>query len=180
MTTGNMVININKTKTLFVIFGSLIFVTLGIWIIFTAQEPNGNQQKLFIVILLYAAGGLSVAFFGLCLVAGIWRLFSKSPGLELNIDGMIIFSAGKPLFINWQEIERFSIHETQNQKFLVVHIYNPDKYIFNGGKFYQSIAKANQNMCGSPISISSNTLDLKFEDLINACERYLVAHGIRH
>lgn len=180
MTTGNMVININKAKMLFVIFGSFVFVALGIWIIFIAQEPNGHQQKLSIVILLYTAGGLSVAFFGLCLAAGIWRLFSNSPGLELNNDGMIIFSIGKPLFINWQEIERLSIYETHNQKFLVVYISNPDKYIFNGGKIQQNIAKASQSMCGSPISISSNTLDLQYEDLFDACERYLVAHGIQH
>lgn len=179
MTTDNIVINVSKTKMLFIIFVSLIFVVLGIWIIFNAQQPNGNQQKLYTVILLYFAGGLSVAFFGLCLLVGVWRLFSTTPGLELNNEGMLIYGARKPLFVHWQEIKQFSIFELHNQKFLVIHTFNPDKYLFAQGEFLQKMATASQNICGSPISVSSNTLDIKLEVLVETCERYLATYGIK-
>lgn len=179
MTAGNMVINLKKTSMLTIILGSCVFVALGIWIIFTAQEPNGNQQEIYVAVLLYAIGGLSVTFFGLCLIVATWRSLSNTPGLELNDEGLTIFGIGKPLLISWREIECLSAFESQNQKFLVIHTHNPDKYIFNGGKIRENIAKASQKLCGGPISISTSTLNIQFDDLMDTCEGYLVTHRAR-
>ncbi|AEJ20915.1 STM3941 family protein [Gracilinema caldarium] len=156
------VIELSKKKVVLLTIGASIFVALGIWLL----------QLQFIV------GILAIGFFGLCLVFSVIKLFDKKPGLILNGKGLIdnssVVSAG---FIPWSEVTGFSIFEIQKQKMLVVGIRNPEKYIEHSSPLKRIINKANYNLCGSPVVITSNTLKMKFDELTSLCNQYFMRYG---
>uniref|UniRef100_A0A7C3IHS4 Photosystem I assembly protein Ycf4 n=1 Tax=Gracilinema caldarium TaxID=215591 RepID=A0A7C3IHS4_9SPIR len=156
------VIELSKNKVVLLTLGASLFVTLGIWLL----------QLQFMV------GILAISFFGLCLVFSVAKLFDKKPGLILNEEGLIDNSSGVSAgFIPWSEVTGFSIFEIQKQKMLVVGIRNPEKYIEHSSSLKRMINKANYNLCGSPVAITSNTLKMKFDELTSLCNQYYTRYG---
>lgn len=177
MTIDVTVIDASKTKTILIVFVSAIFVLIGGWMLSLSPESIESKRRMNIPLVVYALGGAGVLFFGLGVVGGIWRLFSRKPALELNSDGVKIFYIGTTILVSWKEITGLSVYEIHNQKMLVIKLRNPNKYINRGGNFRRALARQSFNMCGSPISISSNSLKLKFQELIEVFEKYLDRYG---
>lgn len=175
VTTDVTVINASrKTSTTIIIF-SMIFVGLGVWLL--SQDSQTIELPNFGFTLLHIAGGISVLFFGLCAISGFWRLLSKKQALELNGNGITIFTAGPSVLIPWREIEGFSVFRLNNQSFLVINLYNPESHIATGRKFRQRLSQVSYDICGSPFSISANSTNLNILDLSDLCEKYLSRYG---
>jgi hypothetical protein len=176
--TDETVIELSKTKIILTIVGSAVFVAIGIWLltINAADISQGRSFRLFFNSPLFARalGVLSIAFFGLTGIFGIRKFFDKRPGLILDSSGITDnASAAAAGFIPWSDVIGFDVFEMNKSKMLVVMVGDPEKYIDRGNAVKRKLNKANFNMVGSPISISSVTLATDFADLQSLFRRYL-------
>jgi len=138
------------------IIGTLSTITPETFI--TNMFPNPQTIRL---------GGIaSVLFCGAAVIYGIRKLFDKRIGLKVDENGITdntnAVSVG---LINWTDITEIKTEQVRSIKFLLIYTSNPDKYLERVGTLQRKIMKANMSMYGTPLSISSNTLQYNFADL---------------
>ena len=168
------VIGISKVKTLLILLGALAFVVLGVWFLTLDTQAIEAQRKFNSPVLVYGIGGVAIAFFGACGIFAVKKLFDSSPGLVLNRQGLTDNSSAISVgFVPWSEVSRIEEHQIQKQRFISIFVDNPDKYMNAGNVLQRKARQANLKMCGTPISISSNALKMKYDDLYSVIEDYL-------
>jgi hypothetical protein len=171
------VVPLSKTKLVLLIILSVGFVALGFWTFQTDSSWIESQRRFNNPMLVHAIGIVAMVFFGLGVVVGIRKLFDPKPGLVLSSAGMLIASSASMGLIPWADVEGFATYEIHRQKMLVVKLVDPEKYVRAGGALRQALYRANINMIGSPIAVSSNTLNISFDELVTLCSRYLEKYG---
>lgn len=172
------VIKLSKTKVLLLTLGACAFVAFGLWMFQMDSAEIEAQRRFNNPLLVHGIGGLSIVFFGLCGAFGVKKMFDSNPGLVLNSAGIFDNSSGVAAgLVPWSEITGFSVFEVQRQKMLIVGVTNPEKYVERGGSLKRILNRANFKMCGSPIAISSNSLKIGFNELLDVCNQYLAAYG---
>ena len=67
--------------------------------------------------------------------------------------------------------------EAHKQKILIIEVLSPEKYIEVGNPVKRALLRMSYKMCGSPIALSSNSLNVSFEELEEICNRYLAKYG---
>jgi hypothetical protein len=168
-------IPLSKKKLILMFIGSMGFVMAGLWLVIkppTISNPFfGNPP----IILL--SGLASVMFFGLCAVYIARKLLDNKPGLIIDKIGLTDNSSGISAGqILWSDIENISVLEMHRQKLILLQVINPKDYIdkqSNG--FKRKMMQLNFNMYGTPLSINSNSLNIKFDDLLNTLNDQLNA-----
>ena len=177
-TANEKIIELSKTKVLLLIVGACAFVAIGLWMLQMDSAEIEAQRRFNNPLLVHGIGGLSIVFFGICGVFGVKKLFDRKPGLVLSSAGIFDNSSGVSAgLIPWSEITGFSVFEVQKQKMLIVGVTNPEKYVEAGGSLKRALNRANFKMCGSPIAITSNSLKIGFNELLDFCNQYLATYG---
>jgi hypothetical protein len=172
------VIELSKTKILLIVLGSLVFIAAGCWMVSLDVAQIESQRRFNSPLLVYGIGWIGIVFFGFCWLYGINKLFDRKPGLIFSSIGITDNSSGVSAgLIPWNEIAGFSIYEIHRQKMLVVLLKNPDKYIEQGSVFKRTLNRTNYKMSGSPVAITSNSLKINFEELVNVSNQYFTKHG---
>nr|WP_315475912.1 STM3941 family protein [uncultured Undibacterium sp.] len=132
-----------------------------------------SQGRFNSPILVHGIGVISIVFFGLCGLFGVRKILDKKPGLILSSSGIVDNSSGVSAgLIPWSEILGFDIFEVQKQKTLIVKVTKPERYIEVGGSVRRMLNRMNFKLCGSPIAITSNSLQIDFDELLDICNRY--------
>ncbi len=163
--TDKIEIQLSKTKILLLLIGATIFVVLGILFIMNPEQFKNplfrNPEAIRI------AGIASVAFFGLCLIFIARKLFDKKVGLTIDQNGITDNSNSTSLgLIEWADITGIGTVQVDSTKILMLETDKPDKYIERAKNgFSKRAMKANYKMYGSPLSIISNSLKIKYDDL---------------
>ena len=173
MDSEELVVHASKTKTLLLLVLAVGFVLLGLWFLSLDREFIEARDRYNNPMLIYAVGWASVSFFGLAVVAIVWRLVSRKPVLTLSKDGVKIYAFSQDTFLPWQDICGLSVYEVHRNKMLVLNLKDPGKYIETGSKIRRSLARASYKMCGSPIAIPSSTVGLRFRELQELFEDYI-------
>lgn len=172
------IIALSKTKLLLLVFGSLVFIIIGLWMVSLETAHIESQRRFNSFLFVHGIGYISLVFFGLCGIIGLKKLFDKKPGLILSNTGITDnssgFSAG---FVAWNEITGFDVYQTHNQKMLVVLLNNPEKHIEMGSAFRRTLIKASYKMSGSPVVITSSSLKINFDELLKTCNEYFAKYG---
>lgn len=172
-----LVIELSKGKTILIILGSFGFVAAGYWI-FSMDAAAMKELPIDDPLFIHGVGIVSMVFFGMTGVMGIRKLFDKKPGLVLNSAGIIDNSSGLAAgFIPWSEIIDAEIYEVHRQKMLMIKVRNPEQFIQRGNVLRRAVAKMGSKMSGSPIAISSNTLQTNFPELLSRFEQYHRKYG---
>lgn len=162
---GQIKIPLSKKKMSLTLLGSIIFVGLGIWFLINPPKISnpifGNPTVIFI------AGIASILFFGLVAITISRKLFDKKAGLIISQQGIIDNSSGVSAgLILWADIEEIKVSQVMSQKFLMLVVKNPQDYL---NKVINPLKRKGMEMnyrsYGSPISISSNSLQIDFDDL---------------
>lgn len=169
-TSANIEIPLSKKKLILMLIGSIGFVILGLW--FVIEPPIisnsffGNPAALFVV------GIAAVLFFGLCAIYIARKLFDNSPGLVIDNVGLTDNSSGASAGrILWSDIERLSVLQIHRQKLIMLDVKNPHEYIDRQKSgFKKKMMQMNFKMYGTPLSITSNTLQIEFDELLNILE----------
>ncbi len=157
-----IVVPLGKRKVALLFLGSLAFVAGSIW-----MWSNADIQPRYPPLYVKGVALLAGAFFALCAIYSCVKLFDQRPGLIVDGEGIIDNSSGVAAGrIGWDEIVGLQVYQIAGQRFLTILVTDPQKYAGRGPFFTRMANAANTRMTGSPINISSSTLRLKFEDLV--------------
>ena len=168
-------IPLSKAKMIFIILGCLLFIALGVFMLFNAEDM---QTRKFSTPWIIGFGSIGVLFFGGICIAVIKKIFDKKPGLSINEKGIWDNSSGVSAgLVEWKDILGLRKVNVSGTRFILIDVHNPEKYINNiKGVIKRQAMKANNKKYGTPISISSNGLSIKFKDLekliVNAFETH--------
>jgi hypothetical protein len=177
-TIDQTIIELSGKKFGLIIIGSCAFVAIGIWLFSLDPAsiralPRGSNPTF-----VHSIGLASVVFFGLCAIVAIPKLFDEKPGLVFASSGIIdnasSVSAG---LIPWTEIIGAESFDVRKQKFLIIKVKDPQKYLDRGNRLKKLAITANYKMCGSPITISAIALKTSFPELLSLFDRYQQKYG---
>ncbi len=158
-------IPLSKMKIILLVIGALVFVVLGVLLIMepatfvTSRFKNESMIRII--------GIASVSFFGIGLFFIARKLFDNKVGLILDSNGIIDNSnAANVGLIEWQDITGVEVLQIASTKILILLTDKPDKYIDRvKNKMAKRVMKTNYYSYGSPLSIVSTSLKIKFNDL---------------
>ena len=157
-------IQLSKSKIFWGIGGSIVFVILGICLIAFIAD----QQSRFNPLLIKGIGIASVLFFGVTGIYGFRTSFERPIGLSIDENGITDNSGGiSARFIDWNEVRGIRTESIRSTRILLIDTINPEKYLNEGNKLRKSIMKLNMQMYGTPLFLSSNTLQINFDELEN-------------
>lgn len=163
--TSKIEIQLSKTKILLLLIGATIFVVIGGLFI---MNPEQFRNQLFRNIeTIRLVGVAAVVFFGVSLFFITKKLFDNKFGLTIEQKGITDNSNATSVgLIEWDDITNLRTIEVASTKILMLETNKPEKYIerAKNGLSKKSM-KANHKLYGSPISIISNSLKIKHDDL---------------
>ena len=151
-------------KLILTLIGCTLAVALGFYL---AKNPEyfisfKFRSPQFIRIV----GIITVCLFSLAWLYIIPKLFDRKPGLILDEKGITdnssFISVG---LILWKDIVSIRTGKIKSNKFLIIDVCNPEKYVKGYGKVKTLLLKANIRLYGTPLSISSNGLKYNFKNL---------------
>lgn len=173
-------IALSKGKIIGLLVAGLAFVVLGVILLLRDPAEIASGGRFNNPILVHTVGWLSIAFFGLCSVIALRKLFDHKPGLQLSAAGLQDNSSGIAAgLIPWPHIAAIAPYQISGQRMLVVMLHEPEPYIERGSAFRRKQNRANHKLCGSPVSISTNSLKIGYGELQQLLEQYLAAYGTR-
>ncbi len=173
MSSEEKIICLSKMKITLLILCSIIFVFLGVWLLSLDVQNIENSRKYNSPILIDGIGIVSIMFSALCGWIGIKKFFDQSPGLILNSDGIFDNSSGVSAgMVPWSEVIDITETQIQKQKFISIHVQDPEKYANNGNALKRMANRANIKMCGTPINISAISLKIDYEELFEIIQEY--------
>ncbi len=169
-------IPLSKKKILLLFFGAVIIVIIGIWFLLEPEQFLSIRRTN--ETLIQTVGISATIFFGFCAVFAFKKLFDKKYGLIINENGIVDNSNATSVgLIKWTDIVGVRIEEVYSQKFMLIDVKNPEEYIEQKkGKAGKVAMKANYNIYGSPISITSNSLKFDFSELEKIIHKQLEKH----
>jgi hypothetical protein len=164
---NNVIIPLSKRKLVLLLLISIAFVIGGIEFIINAPafaRPYPFHLPASVVIVI---GYVSVGFFGFCTGFITFKFFDARPGLIINSEGIIDNSSAIAVgFIDWADVEKVDVKGVFSQKFIRVFVKNPDKYIdAQSSTVKRKSLTANYKLYDTPINITSNALNYKFDNL---------------
>lgn len=114
-----------------------------------------NNEEVIRLIGIFGA-----LFFSISSLFFLKRIFNKEIGLIINKEGLIDNSSAVSIgLIKWEDIDNVRAMNFSSIKFILIDVKNPNVYLQKAkNSFIQKIMKKNIEMCGTPITISSNIL----------------------
>lgn len=120
------------------------------------------------------SGLASILFFGLGSLYAVARIARRTPALILHPSGIFIHGAG---FLLWDEISDVFVTRIQRQLFLAIDVKDVDALLSRQSWPKARLTKMNRSLFGAAVYISTNTLPMSVEELIQSIERKFPAIG---
>ncbi|GGG25497.1 STM3941 family protein [Pontibacter amylolyticus] len=158
-------IPLSKAKMMLFLVGAVAFVVAGV---FFAIEPARFISPIFrSEEIIRIAGVTAVLFFGLGAVYILRKLFDKKVGLTIDEEGITDNSSAVSVgLIEWQDITGVETLEISSNMIMLLHTNNPEKYMARAtNMFFRKAMQANHRMYGTPLSITANSLQIKYKEL---------------
>lgn len=128
-------IPLSKTKLLFGIGGSILFVVLGLYVLTTMAD----QQTRFNPTMVKGVGIASILFFGATGIYGIKKMFDKTIGLTIDEKGIFDnTNASSVGLIKWTDITAIKTEHYMWTNFYIKnpqHLLNQSVADFWGGAY---------------------------------------------
>jgi hypothetical protein len=158
-------IQLSKIKIFILFLIAVIFVILGTLVLINPEQfvsrlfRNPGTLRIF--------GFLTVVFFGMCLIFLFKKLFDSKTGLIIDESGITDNSNSTSVgLIEWLDITGIRTIQIASTKILIIDTNKSEKYIKRATNAISKRAmKANHRMYGSPLSIISSSLKIKYGDL---------------
>jgi hypothetical protein len=166
-------IPLSKTKISLLVFGSIAFVIFGILFIInpdTFISPIFRNPQI-----LRLTGIAAVLFFGATGIYGLRKLFDKKVGLIVDEIGITDYTNASSVgLIDWVDITEIETEEVMSTKILLIFTLNPDKYLNRVNGFKRKLMQGNMKMYGTPLAITSNTVNYNFDALEKLIKNRLI------
>jgi hypothetical protein len=159
-----IIIALDKKKVILLLIAGIGFVFLSFW--FMAKPSDFINFITRSEIIVFTAGILGVAFFGVASVFLFIKLFDKKPGLVINKEGIIDNTHSSSLgLINWSEITKIYKKKVISTEILIIEIRNPETYIQKANGLKKIGLRQNLKSYGTPITLTSVGLQCSFDEL---------------
>jgi len=158
-------IPLNKSKIILILIGAIVFIIFGFLFI---KNPESHVTTLIrSPEMVRIVGIAAVLVFGLCAVFIAIKLFDKKVGLRIDESGITDNSSATSVgLIDWADIQGIQPIQIASAKMLLIMTDNPEKYVDRAKNVISKHAmKSNLKYYGTPVSVFSNSLKIKFEDL---------------
>jgi hypothetical protein len=165
-TIGHVEIPLSKKKLALMLIGSLAFVALGLWLVF--NPPIGGRYGHCTPIVAFITGGILIIFSAPIFIFIAKKLYDNKPGLIIDNIGITDNSNGVSAgLIVWSDIEKIYDVQINKQKIIIIEVKNPQEYIDKQLSYLKrKLMLFGLNMYGTPLSITSNTLQIKHDELM--------------
>jgi hypothetical protein len=167
-----VVVPLSKGKGVLLLLGAFALVGASIWI-WTIADHQARYHPLYMKTVAIAG----ISFFGACAMYGCYKIFDTRAGLIIDDQGIVdnssAVAAGRVL---WDEIVALKVSEIAGQRFLTIVVVDPQRFVEHGNFLRRMLNAANTRMTGSPINISSNSLRLKFDELVQTLTEAFEIH----
>lgn len=158
-------IPIHPGKAVLLLLGALAFVACGIAFVLYPERFDGFRvpPPAFVRIV----GIISIVFFGTCLVHIFKKLLQASDGLRIDDKGITDNSTASAVgFIPWDDIEKIEPIVFNRQKFILIFVKHPDRYVQRQRSAILRKGMQVQNrQFGTPIVLATNILRIRHADL---------------
>ncbi len=158
-------IELSKKKLVVFLIAGVVFVIIGY---LGAVKPECFVSPVFRSQEIIRVSGIAgVCFFGIGIIFITKKLFDNKPGLIIDKFGITDNTNATSIgLIEWDDITMVERKQIMSTKFLLLHVKNPEKYIERGKNGISKRAiQMNFRTYGTPISITSNSLKINFEEL---------------
>ncbi|WP_346913363.1 STM3941 family protein [Clostridium sp.] len=134
-----------------------------------------------IKIIYSIIGTISTIFFGICFIFLIVSILDNNPILLIGEDGITDRSTASSVgFIAWQEIRSIYVQKSFNQKFIGISIYDLNNFMKRISPIKRIIIKINLMLNYAPLSISLDTADMEFNDVLSLLQKRLEEYRARN
>jgi hypothetical protein len=161
---ADVVIPLSKGKVALLLLGAVAFVAGSIWIWSIA-----DGQTRYNPFYMKAVAIAGVSFFGVCAIYGCFKVFDTRPGSVIDKQGIVdnssAVAAGRIL---WDDVVALNVSEIAGQRFITIVVVEPERFVQRGSFLSSMLNAANTKMTGSPINISSSSLCMKLDELVEA------------
>lgn len=158
----------SQKKLVKLIFYAICLIMMGIFVM-TISEKQQMVSPVFSKIVGY----VSLALFIPALIYILYKFSGNSPALILDSTGLTDnSSATSPGFIPWHEIEKFEVKSIYSTSLLGVVLKNNHSFTRSPNSFSRFLNILNSSMFTSSYMISTNSLDIDFEELVHLTRLY--------
>lgn len=155
-------IPLSKTKLLYGIGGSILFVVLGLYLFTTIADRHTG----FNLTLVKVTGIAEIVFFGATGIYGVKKMFDNNVGLTIDDNGIVDNTNASSIgLIKWTDITEIRTEQVMSTKFLLIFIKDPNGILEKVSGMKCKLMAGNMKMYGTPLSITSTTLKYNFNDL---------------
>ena len=168
----------SRKKLIKLLIYSIVFVAAGSW--FICEPERFASGALRTPIVVRVVGVVSILFFGFCGVVMIKRLIGeKAKGLVISEEGVLDGSSALSYgAIPWKEIISVEVRKVYRQQFIALILRDPESFIERETNVLKRKAMDfNYRTYGSPVQITTNALDIKFDDLLQLLRKEVAARG---
>jgi len=161
----------HHTKSILLFLGCIAFVVAcwHMWNNSGQDSYSGKYNPLFLQCIA-VVGSL---FFGLTGISRFLALLKNTSGVILNEKGIVHnTTTGSGFLIEWQDIRSLTMRSVQSTKFILIHVKDENKYLAKMNPLSRFIMKLNSRWYGTPISIATNSLELKAEEVLTLIREY--------
>lgn len=157
---SEIIIKENKKKVIrLIILAIIVLLTCIFNLVIGIIESN----LAYIII-----GIIGTTFFGVCFFYIIKRSLDHKPLLIIGEHGITDMSNASSVgFVAWKEIESVSVRRVLTQKFIGITVYDIDKLMNGISAMKQNAIKVNMKFKYPPISITLNTADMEFNEVLS-------------
>lgn len=159
-----LIIPYSRLKIGFSILASLGFVLLGVWMLLL----EGIRFAWVVNIVAM----VTILFFSFCAFGWTSKLFTQRPGLILNAEGFHKRLYGQDVFVKWADIQQIGYYKVKRQKIITIKLKDASEYTFRRNWFQTLWSTTEAHVSGTPITLTSNPLDIGFDGLINLLHKY--------
>lgn len=154
-------ISLKKGKSILLFLGCIVFVIASLFIF----NLKGADASPF---LGKGIGAIGFAFFGVAGLFFLKKLTDKKPGLTINHKGIIENTNGlSTRVVEWNDITGFKVLDVSGQRLILVMVKKSQKYIDKASNNAQKrLLRLNDKEYGTPISITTNSLQMEFDELL--------------
>lgn len=157
-------IKTNKKKLIFLFFMSFVLAFFSFWyILYPSDFVNIITRRKE---LIFIAGVIGSVIFGVSSIWIFFRLFDNKPGLIINEQGIIDnTNTGSIGLIKWDDIIEVRHKRIMSNSLMLIVVKDPQKYLQKVSVFKRLSLKQNINNYGTPIALTSVSLDCNFDEL---------------
>lgn len=123
----------------------------------------------------------NIVFFGFLLLYIVNRIFTTKPALVLSQKGITNnTNASGGQLIKWEDILSMETGTLKGSHFLLVYVKNPKEYIGNAPFLKKILMKLNEKSYGTPLSITTQGLKVKYEILVSDIQEWYLKFGAKN